>query len=98
MEQKPKPNQRRVDHGPWPSEGYVDVPKLRAALGDAAEQTVRNYIARGLLPPLVRFGPNRVGLPVSVARQALADLPMKMAKQRPVRRGVGAREAAKVPQ
>lgn len=89
----PKNPPRLPDFGPWPQVGFVGIDKMRAAL-DRSEQGVRNLVDEKLLPPLVAIGPNRVGWPVDVARQAIVALPgLLAARRRPVR-GIGARGRA----
>lgn len=75
---KPKNPKTAQAAEPWPKVGFINPAQMRAALGRSSEQTVRNYITRGLLPAPLWIGPNRRGWPVEQARQALAELPAKV--------------------
>lgn len=70
------------DYGAWPSVGFVTIPKLRAALGDVSHSAVYDWMARGLIPRPIRFGPNTVGYDVAEARRIVADLPKRVAESR----------------
>lgn len=78
--------QLRPEAAVWPEVGFVGIAAMRLALNRCAAQTIYNYIAEGLLPPMVDIGPNRVGWPVEVARQALVDLPAKVAARKAAQR------------
>ena len=75
----------RPEAAPWPEVGFVGIAAMRVALNRCSAQTVYNYIADDLLPPMIDIGINRVGWPVDVARQALVDLPAKVAAKKATR-------------
>lgn len=73
VDQPRKPKRAALDYGPLPAEGYVRSPKVRAVLGGVSDQTLRNWIARGILPAPARIGPNVVAWPVEAIREAIAQ-------------------------
>lgn len=81
---------RLPDPTPWPEIGYISVEQLMHSLGGASLNTIYSYKRQGLIPEPDRIGPNKIGWRVEVARQALADLPAKVAAlspSRPPRKG-----------
>lgn len=79
----PKRNPPRFpDPTPWPATGYVSVEMLMHGMGGASVSTVYSYKRQGLIPEPERIGLNKIGWKVEVARQALADLPAKVAALR----------------
>lgn len=81
--QRRKANPPRLpDPSPWPLTGYVSVEMLMHGMGGASVSTIYSYKRIGLLPEPDRIGLNKVGWRVEVARQALADLPAKVAALR----------------
>lgn len=80
--QPSKQRQLRPQDATWPSVGYVGVPGMRLAMGGCSHQTVYTYIREGLLPPMIDIGIGRRGWPVDVARQAIVELPGKIAARK----------------
>lgn len=81
-ERKSRRRELRPEAPIWPEFGFVGIAAMRVALNRCSAQTVYNYIRDGLLPPTIEIGINRVGWSVDVARQALADLPTKVAERK----------------
>lgn len=74
-----KPLKRRLpDPSPWPPVGFVTITQMMAAIGVRSPQTVYSYVSQDLLPAPVSIGPNRIGWPVALAREAVETLPERV--------------------
>jgi len=76
---KNKSKKRYPDPTPWPASGYVTVPQMMHAAGNVCIGTIYKHIRTGALPKPIETSLNRVGWPVDVARQAIAELPARLA-------------------
>lgn len=74
-----------AEYLPWPELGYVTKKHLAQVLGRSSPRGVDSLIEQGLIPHPIAIGLSRVGWPVQEARQAVEELPTKVAARGEVR-------------